>query len=533
MLCSNCGHDSPMSRQYCAQCGQALVPDFEMIKSEIALDRKIQRKQLWAGRLQLTAAILVLLLAGMWVYAYAHSRLPTFDSSVITLFPAPPAKVHPPPRVDDHVRAEDYIALPIPRPRIRAAEGMAWRSDPMRTSLRDLGGGSRDTGRAVDRALAFLAKVQAGSGKNRRPGPQSDGHWDVAAHGGKRGNEVGVNALVLLAFLANGHCWSPTHTDGGRPCPYDENVRRGIHWLVRKYQEQGATGAFVRQNSRAAPYQQAFATQAIVEAAAMTGDPELRAIARKAINYILTQQVSFSRRASDRRFKEGGWGYRRRIHRLAEDPVRPYVYDAAKPALADVSATAWTLLTLTEARHLFIDHMNKERSRRALQNAWMYLMRMTDHTTYATGYLYAPTVESRVSQTTHFANTTNALMARLALGGEPDEEIVRKQVAILFREAHLPDWKPRSWDAEKKRQRVDLMQFYAGTMAMYWVGGERWRAWNKRMRRIVLAAQNQSTGGWPNDGRWGAEGGRLYSTAVCTLILSVYYRYPHQGFPGR
>ena len=33
-------------------------------------------------------------------------------------------------------------------------------------------------------------------------------------------------------------------------------------------------------------------------------------------------------------------------------------------------------------------------------------------------------------------------------------------------------------------------------------------------------------GSWDPVGPWGREGGRVYSTALCTMCLEVYYRYP-------
>ena len=32
-------------------------------------------------------------------------------------------------------------------------------------------------------------------------------------------------------------------------------------------------------------------------------------------------------------------------------------------------------------------------------------------------------------------------------------------------------------------------------------------------------------GSWDPDRRWGAHGGRVFATALCTLCLEVYYRY--------
>jgi hypothetical protein len=37
-------------------------------------------------------------------------------------------------------------------------------------------------------------------------------------------------------------------------------------------------------------------------------------------------------------------------------------------------------------------------------------------------------------------------------------------------------------------------------------------------------------GSWDPVGAWGRDGGRVYSTALCALILEVYYRY--NNVPG-
>ncbi|MEO1995275.1 MAG: hypothetical protein ABGZ17_08365, partial [Planctomycetaceae bacterium] len=55
-----------------------------------------------------------------------------------------------------------------------------------------------------------------------------------------------------------------------------------------------------------------------------------------------------------------------------------------------------------------------------------------------------------------------------------------------------------------------------------------WRTWNERVRDLLIAEQHTSgaqAGSWDPYGRWGSYGGRIYSTALSTLCLEVYYRF--------
>jgi hypothetical protein len=58
--------------------------------------------------------------------------------------------------------------------------------------------------------------------------------------------------------------------------------------------------------------------------------------------------------------------------------------------------------------------------------------------------------------------------------------------------------------------------------------GEVWERWNNELRDFLI--QTQSTEGHER-GSWyfydphGAGGGRHYTTAVCIMMLEVYYRY--------
>jgi hypothetical protein len=64
---------------------------------------------------------------------------------------------------------------------------------------------------------------------------------------------------------------------------------------------------------------------------------------------------------------------------------------------------------------------------------------------------------------------------------------------------------------------------------MYQHGGDDWERWNAVVRDRIVSQQRDSghqAGSWdPDDSEWGTRGGRIYSTALATLTLEVYYRY--------
>lgn len=79
-----------------------------------------------------------------------------------------------------------------------------------------------------------------------------------------------------------------------------------------------------------------------------------------------------------------------------------------------------------------------------------------------------------------------------------------------------------------KRSELNLYYWYYGTLAIYQYGGEPWRVWNESLRDQLIAEQRTSgdeAGSWDPKGPWGPYGGRVYSTALSTLCLEVYYRF--------
>ena len=76
---------------------------------------------------------------------------------------------------------------------------------------------------------------------------------------------------------------------------------------------------------------------------------------------------------------------------------------------------------------------------------------------------------------------------------------------------------------------MNLYYWYYGTLAMFQYGGDRWQTWNESLRDLLVADQIRTgpmAGTWdPKGDEWGLHGGRMYSTAMATMCLEVYYRY--------
>ena len=78
--------------------------------------------------------------------------------------------------------------------------------------------------------------------------------------------------------------------------------------------------------------------------------------------------------------------------------------------------------------------------------------------------------------------------------------------------------------------KTDVCYNFYATQVMFQNGGPLWRKWNSVMRDQIVNSQNQSgheKGSWYYNGPWSDQGGRLYDTALSTMIVEVYYRYEH------
>src|SRR5690606_39129788 len=85
-----------------------------------------------------------------------------------------------------------------------------------------------------------------------------------------------------------------------------------------------------------------------------------------------------------------------------------------------------------------------------------------------------------------------------------------------------------------RRDDWNLYYWYYATLAMRAHGGDYWRHWNEMLRDSLVAEQRTQgdlAGRWDPIGPWGAYGGRIYSTALASLCLQVYWRYPSVAPP--
>jgi hypothetical protein len=79
-----------------------------------------------------------------------------------------------------------------------------------------------------------------------------------------------------------------------------------------------------------------------------------------------------------------------------------------------------------------------------------------------------------------------------------------------------------------QRQSANFYYWYYGTLAMFQRQGDDWKRWNAALQQELLARQRwdgSAAGSYDPDDLWGGYGGRVYSTALATLSLEVYYRY--------
>lgn len=351
-------------------------------------------------------------------------------------------------------------------------------------------GGSADTETAVTAALEWLAANQS-----------ADGRWDADLHGAGRGGiannnaqaafgsrantpsrgqaplvetlappkgtgaraDTGITGLAILAFLGNGQ----THWEGAQR----ENIQHGLEFLLNS---QAANGSLAGDAELfASMYCHGISTLALCEAYALTGDERLKEGVQKAIHYTVTSQHS-----------GGGWRYQ------PHDP-------------GDMSQFGWQVMCLKSAELAGIPITEQTRARTT-----KFLKACSSGQNRGLcGY--------RPGDRPSRSMTAEALVCRIFMGAENDEATQAEAARYLLEE--LPS-----------SGTPNYYYWYYGSVSLFQRQGEDWQTWNNAMTAEILSRQRpdgDARGSWDATEMWGGYGGRVYSTAMATLCLEVYYRY--------
>ncbi len=351
-------------------------------------------------------------------------------------------------------------------------------------------GGTPKSEAAVADGLDWLARHQMPAGhwgpKCLGTGDHSRCEDDAPCSNGGDAYEASQTGLALLAFQAGGHY-------DFNDSEYSDVVRRGLDWLVSHQRPDGGlvgshSARGKRQLHQYFMYEHGIAAFALGEACAVARasgqPPDARYLSalRKAMAFIEKMQHD-----------DGGWRY-------SPDPEKR----------SDTSVTGWQVLAIKTAQQAGI-HVSDDCLRRIGPFFDAHAVEKTGQTRYQGG------------STSSEATTGVGMLARQFLLDEADSPMVDKAAEFLAKLAE------KRWNTKpKQRNDRDYYLWYNCTLAMFHAGGDTWQRWNGIIRDAIIDLQRDdgcSRGSWDPQSRWGAKGGRVYSTALATLCLEVYYRY--------
>lgn len=330
-------------------------------------------------------------------------------------------------------------------------------------------GGTKECEEAVSKALNWFKATQS-----------ADGSWGS-------GNKPAMTGLALLAFL--GRCETPLSKE------YGDNVLRGITYLVNLgMKTNGKLASNLTVNSW--PYEHAIATYALAEASTFCKQgninvPNLFEVTQKAGQFIIDNQHS-----------NGGWAY---------------LYSTARQgAHVDTSVSAWQIQALKACHHTGLEFKGLNR---ASNRAMSYIEEMLCDDG---GFAY-----NRRNEKPHaegYRTMTGGCVLSLQMFDKGSSSAARKGAKYIEDNTKF----------DYNGIHSDLYGHYYEAQAMMNRGGEQWKKYNAIFRDQVLKNQNPD-GSWkaPNKGSQNGiravapafVGNTHYRTALCTLMLEVYYRF--------
>jgi hypothetical protein len=252
---------------------------------------------------------------------------------------------------------------------------------------------------------------------------------------------------------------------------HKETVARALRWLTA---QQRPDGSWPAPGDTRPMYGHGMASIALCEAYGMTQDPGLRLPAQRALEYIVRAQHDAS----------GGWRYTPNM-------------------AADTSVVGWQVMALKSGEMAGLPAPPK-----VFEGVKRWLASVEGNRPAGGQFGYQTATPSP-------AMTAQGLLCLQYLGARRDDPRLRAGTDYLL--AHLP------------RADGDTSYYwYHANQVMYHVQGKHWKAWNEKLRDLLVSTQSTQGG---LAGSWSAvdarekPGGRLYATALRLLMLEVYYRH--------
>ena len=339
--------------------------------------------------------------------------------------------------------------------------------------------GGRGAGKARGqggRSAADRSTMEGGADWLRRH-QEPDGRWSSrdfvrncaagpCTGAGAPDNDVGVTGLALLSLLGGGS--TTTHGE------YKVEVRRGLKYLQAT--QDPDLGCFGQPGSHEAfLHAHVLATLAMTEGYGLSKWPILKAPARKGVEYLLTECGLDS---------SGG--------------------ASCPPALL-----GWIVMALKSARDfgLPVD-----------DSVFKVLLRRIEVCRGAPRESAADDPWPPVSDGTLAAAE---ILCRVFQGEDPDQSAELRAAADLLLKC-LPK-------GDRSAGTIDLQECLFGSYAMFQMAGQDFDQWRSGMLDATVKTQRQdgcARGSWdPEPDPFGAQGGRVYSTAMLSLCGAVFYRY--------
>ena len=248
---------------------------------------------------------------------------------------------------------------------------------------------------------------------------------------------------------------------------YKDVVHNGLAFLGKNIKNNGSL-----HEKGGTMYSHGLAAIALAEAYGMTRDKKLFAAAQRSIDFIAEAQNPAG----------GGWRYH------------------PKQA-GDTSVSGWQILALKSAHHAKLT-INPN----TIKGAEKFL----DSVSTEGGAYYGYTNPGKGA-----ATTAIGLLCRMYMGHKRTDPALQRGVSFI----------------SKTGPSKNMYYSFFAAQVMLHYDGPTSRKWNKQMQSILIESQSQDghqTGSWFFGGaadHGAMRGGRLYTTALATMILEVYYRH--------